>query len=83
MVQALADHLLGLVYRKFYELTEDGPTSIRKVTAAFLMTSEGEFWDQADAKWIVIRWPLRDHNDAPCGRPTPDRPIGRLGVGPP
>ena len=28
------------MYDKFFQLTEDGPTSVRKVTAAFLMTSE-------------------------------------------
>ena len=38
--KALADHLLNLVYDKFVQLTDDGPTSIRRVTAAFLMTSE-------------------------------------------
>jgi hypothetical protein len=36
--------------------------------------------DQADAEWIVIRRPLRGHNDTPFGRPTPGRPIGRPGV---
>jgi hypothetical protein len=43
-------------------------------------SSEGEFHDQADDEWIVIRGPLRGHNDTPFGRPTPGRPIGRLGV---
>jgi hypothetical protein len=38
--------------------------------------SEGEFHDQGDAKWIVIRVQLRGHNDTPCGRPAPGRPIG-------
>jgi hypothetical protein len=28
-----------------------------------------------------IRGPLRGHNDAPFGQPTPGQPIGRLGVG--
>jgi hypothetical protein len=36
--------------------------------------------DQADAEWIVIRRPLRSHNDMYFGRPTPGRPIGRPGV---
>jgi hypothetical protein len=31
----------------------------------------GEFHDQADAKWIVIRGQLRGHNDMPFGQPTP------------
>jgi hypothetical protein len=35
----------------------------------------GEFHDQGDAKWIVIRGQLRGHNDTPFGRPTPGRPI--------
>jgi hypothetical protein len=29
----------------------------------------GELHDQGDAKWIVIREQLRDHNDMPFGRP--------------
>jgi hypothetical protein len=36
----------------------------------------GEFQGQADAKWIVIREPLRGHSDTPYRRPTPDRPLG-------
>jgi hypothetical protein len=43
----------------------------------------GEFHHQADAEWIVIRGPLRGHNNTPCGRPTPGRLVGRLGVGSP
>ena len=43
----------------------------------------GEFHDQWDAKWIVIRGLLRGHNDTPCGWPTPGQPIGRLEVGRP
>jgi hypothetical protein len=31
---------------------------------------EGEFHDQGDAKWIVIKGQLRGHNDTPFGRPT-------------
>jgi sodium-dependent multivitamin transporter 6 len=41
----------------------------------------GEFHDQADAKWIVIRGPLRGHNDTSSERPTPGRPIGHPEVG--
>jgi hypothetical protein len=37
----------------------------------------GEFHDQGDAKWIVIRGQLRDPNDTPCGQPTSGRPISR------
>jgi hypothetical protein len=33
--------------------------------------------------YIVIRRPLRGHNDMPFGRPTPGRPISRPGVGHP
>jgi hypothetical protein len=38
---------------------------------------KSEFQDQADAIWIAIRGLLRGHNDTPCGRLTPGRPIGR------
>jgi hypothetical protein len=41
----------------------------------------GEFRDQGDANWILIRGQLRGHNDRPFGRPTPGQPIGRAGVG--
>jgi hypothetical protein len=43
----------------------------------------GKFHDQGDAKWIVIRGQLRGHNDTPCGRPTPSRPISHPVVGRP
>jgi hypothetical protein len=39
-----------------------------------------EFHDQGDAKWIVIRVPVRGHNDTLFGWPTPGRPIGRRGL---
>jgi hypothetical protein len=39
----------------------------------------GEFHDQGDAKWIVIRGQLRGHNDTPFGRPTLSRSISRPG----
>jgi hypothetical protein len=32
---------------------------------------------------LVIRGPLRGHNDTPFGRPTPGRPVGRPGGWPP
>jgi hypothetical protein len=36
-----------------------------------LLISTGEFHDQGDAKWIVIRGQLRGHNDTPLGsQPT-------------
>jgi hypothetical protein len=41
------------------------------------MVERGGFHDQGDAKWIVIRRKLRGHNDTPCRRPTPGRPIGQ------
>jgi hypothetical protein len=44
---------------------------------------KGEFHDEADAEWIVIRGLLRGHNDTPFGRPTRGWPIGCLGVGHP
>jgi hypothetical protein len=37
----------------------------------------GEFHDQEDAKWIVIRRSLWGHNKMPCGWPAPSQPIGR------
>jgi hypothetical protein len=43
----------------------------------------GEFNEQEDAKWRVIRGQLRGLNNTPFGRPTPGRPIGRPGVGHP
>jgi hypothetical protein len=47
------------------------------------VVSLGEFYDQGDARWIIIRGQLRDHNDTYCGRPAPGRPIGRPGSGRP
>jgi hypothetical protein len=44
---------------------------------------EGEFHEQGDAKWIVIRRSLWGHNDTPCRQPAPDRPIGHPGSGSP
>jgi hypothetical protein len=46
-------------------------------------TPSGQFHDQGDAKWIVIRGQLRGHNDTPFEWPTPVRPIGRQVVGRP
>jgi hypothetical protein len=46
-----------------------------------MRNSEGDFHDQGDAEWIVIRRSLWGHNCMPFGRPTPGRPIGWLGVG--
>jgi hypothetical protein len=39
-------------------------------------TSKGSCHDQADAEWIVIRGPLRGHNNMPYGRLTPGQPVG-------
>jgi hypothetical protein len=39
--------------------------------------------DKADTEWIVIRRPLRGHNDTPFGRLTPGLPNGRPEVGHP
>jgi hypothetical protein len=46
-------------------------------------TELGEFHVQVEANWLIIRVPLRGHNDTPCGRLIPSRPIGRSGVGRP
>jgi hypothetical protein len=48
-----------------------------------LLHSGGEFHDQGDAEWIVIRGQLRGLNDTPFKRPTPGRPVGHPGVGRP
>jgi hypothetical protein len=40
----------------------------------------GQFHDQVDAKWIVIRGQLRDRNDTPFGRPSAGRPIAAQGL---
>jgi hypothetical protein len=58
----------GCVVAPFLLLT--GPSGCGK-------SSTGEFHDQADAKWMVIRGPLRGHSDTPCRQPTPGRKIGR------
>jgi CRP-like cAMP-binding protein len=44
-------------------------------------TSAGEFHDQGDTKWIVIRRSLWGHNNTPCEWPAPGQPIGRPGSG--
>jgi hypothetical protein len=49
--------------------------------ASLMLTPLGEFHDQGDAKWIVIRRLLWGHNDTPCGQPAPGRLIGRPGSG--
>jgi hypothetical protein len=36
----------------------------------------GEFHDQGDTKWLVIRGQLRGHNDKPFGQPTPGPVVG-------
>jgi hypothetical protein len=44
---------------------------------------KGNCHDWADAEWIVIRRPLRGHNDTSFGQPTPGRPRCRPRVGHP
>jgi ribosomal protein L21 len=56
------------------EMVISGTTAIEDVVVV------GEFHDQGDVKWIVIRGQLRGHNDTPFGWPTPGRPISRPGV---
>jgi hypothetical protein len=41
--------------------------------------ARGEFHDQGDAKWIVIKGQLRGHNHTPFGRPGVGRPSGVFG----
>jgi hypothetical protein len=50
---------------------------------SFGETPLGEFHDQEDAEWIVIRRLLWGHNDTLFGWPTPGRPIGHPGIGHP
>jgi hypothetical protein len=73
--------------RDFFKLTS---TALNRAGPCFKLqesfrsnTFDGEFHDQGDAKWIVIRRQLRGHNDTPCGRQAPGRPNGRLGSGRP
>jgi hypothetical protein len=47
---------------------------IKVVAGGISEHDAGEFHDQADAKWIVIRGPLRGHNDMP--RPAYRLPRG-------
>jgi hypothetical protein len=63
--------------------SDDLPTDDRPDDLPADGGSEGDFRDQADTEWIVIRTQLRGHNDTPFGRPTPGRPVGRQGVGRP
>jgi hypothetical protein len=44
---------------------------------------KGEFYDQGDAKLIVVRGQLRGHNNMPFRWPIPGRPISHSGVGRP
>jgi hypothetical protein len=43
--------------------------------------TSGEFQDQADARGIGTRGPLRAHNDTPCGRGGPPPAGGRAAGG--
>jgi hypothetical protein len=71
-------------FRKFVDANYDGqPYDAFAARGGIEVPDKGEFQGQADAKWIVIRGPLRGHNDTPCRRPTPGWPIGRPGVGRP
>jgi hypothetical protein len=63
------------------KLNNEGMSALTSCYVFFY--TKGEFHDQADAKRIVIRRPLRVRNDTPFGRPTPGRPIGHPGVGHP
>jgi hypothetical protein len=48
-------------------------------TSQFEEIPWGEFHDQGDAKWMIIRRSLWSHNNTPCGRPAYQPP----GVWPP
>jgi hypothetical protein len=45
------------------------PPSALGRTSAIQLSYPGEFYDQVDAKWIVIRRSLWGRNDTPCGWP--------------
>jgi hypothetical protein len=53
----------------------------RKTLNFIYQSIPGEFHDQGDTKWIVIRRSLWGHNDTPSGRPAPGRSIGCPGSG--
>jgi hypothetical protein len=48
-----------------------------------LRNVQGDFHDQGDAEWIVIRKPSKGHNDTPFWWPILGWPISRPGVGHP
>jgi hypothetical protein len=59
--------------------THDLEVSISSsIDADFVMTG-GEFHNQGDAKWIVIRRQLKGHNNTSFRRPGVSRPQGVFG----
>jgi hypothetical protein len=45
----------------------DATPLVHAAASGAVEVASGEFHDQGDAKWIVIRGQLRGHNDTPCG----------------
>jgi hypothetical protein len=63
----------------FCSLAFCSSSSMKKVASCRLW--KGQFHDQGDAKWIVIREQLRGNNNTPFWRPTPGHgwpPSGRI-----
>jgi hypothetical protein len=78
IVALVEHHPFHVVVQRRTRRTE-GSLLARSLTQPDL--TGGEFHVQADADWIVIRVPLRGHDDTPCGRPTPGQdwpPLGRI-----
>jgi hypothetical protein len=83
------------VYKVEASLSEDGVMndSVKPKREVILKTEEitlsissadektfmGEFHDQGDVKWTVIRGQLSGYNDTPCGLPAHGWPIGHPG----
>jgi hypothetical protein len=65
------------VWELFFESLLQFATQLAFTSAA------GKFHDQGETEWIVIRTSLWGHNDTPCRRSAPGRPIGRSGSGRP
>jgi hypothetical protein len=53
-----------------------GDRWVEQGDGSVFLDDEGEFRDQGEAEWIVIRRSLWGHNDMPFWRPTSGRLIG-------
>jgi hypothetical protein len=75
----------GKYFVKKVEASKDegSKTNDSAIPKGEVIEEGGEFHDQGDTKYIVIKRLLWGHNDPPCRRPAPDRPIGCPVVGRP